>query len=133
MKTTIISVDQAIADGKYPWNKTENDVEYKGWVPGYSVGVCLEIKHAGNIIGYSDVTFINIEEDLEEIHPEDPLAVDPLSIKSQDIPRGEPTGRLVFRGYFEEEWDPEEHDYGYYYRSKEVLETLSHYIIGEGE
>ena len=50
MKTTIITVDEAIARGNYNWEKRKNDCEFKGYFPGYTTGFCLEYLKDGQIV-----------------------------------------------------------------------------------
>lgn len=134
MKTTIISVTKAIADGHYQWNKQDNDIEYLGFIPGYSLGFCLEIKRPDDTIRYASCVFIDREEDYLEIpdFPEvydSPQALAVSASLCSYASNSVPTGRIVFRGYFDEEWIPEEHEYGYREASHEVLNLLKRYNV----
>lgn len=109
MKTNIITVNDAIANGTWKWGKTSNDVEFKGIITGLVCGVCVECSKDGKI-DYCSIVFTN---DLDEIKmPSYTEVTDWNSLGiSADLASSNgwrPTGNIVFRGYYNESWDFEE-------------------------
>lgn len=113
MKYEIISVDEAIKDGYYKWNKTKNDIPYYGHINGYLEGFCVEVKKEDGTIGYMSMNAVpgDIESEWYEEYMEDM--------------RLTPTGIAVFRGYFIERYDFDEREEYIVDASKEVEKILN--------
>ena len=129
MKTTIITVDEAIVNGTYKWEKTENDCEFKGYVPGYVCGWCVEVKKQNGEIGYCSMTCTN---DFDEI--KDPNSCTDwnelgISANCAFYNGWVPTGNIVFRGYFEEYYDYDEREDFVKDASKEVIGLFNKYCV----
>lgn len=123
MKTNVISVKEALENGTWNWERQENDIEFKGIIPGYVCGWCVEVKRDGEI-NYCSTTFSN---DYEEFRfPEDengnlcPYNDIGLSAAMAMDNGWEPTGNIVFRGYFKSVWDSYYNEEGYVEASQEV-------------
>ena len=88
-------------------SKTGYDIPdsiYRGRVPGFAMGFQVEAEKDGEI-GYTSVDFVWKTPD-EIAEDEDALMLFTLM-----NPEWKPTGRVVFRGYYEEEWDDGEFGY----------------------
>ena len=128
MTTNIITVDEALANGTWKWNKCENDCEFKGYVPGYVCGWCVECEKDGKV-DYCSTTFTN---DFDEIR--DPnfcrdwndlgISADLASMNGWTV-----TGNIVFRGYFTTGWDWEEREEYFVDASKEVIGLFDKYCV----
>lgn len=125
MKTTVIDVRKAIEDGNYHWKACYNDCEFKGVISNYVCGFCVEVKNNNTgKIDYTSCTFTNdfYEIKLPEVHED----WNELGLKADCCaPNWEPTGRIVFRGYYREFYDFNEHDYYYRDASEYALEELN--------
>lgn len=124
MKTTVITL--AMANKKGCTWEDENACEFHGVIPGYVCGFCVEITN-GNEIHYTDCTFTNDYEEIRNpwFHKDWNylgLAVDGCSADWK------PTGNIMFRGYFREDYDWEERDFCYTDASFEALDLLSKYM-----
>ena len=98
MEYEIISVDEAIERGYYKWDKTDNDIPYYGHINGYVEGFCVEVKKQDGTIGYMSMNAM--PGDIESEWYEEYMINMGL----------EPTGIAVFRGYYIEDYDPEERE-----------------------
>ena len=145
MRMEVVTVDEVIKEGVYPWNKGKNDIDYKGDIPGYMVGFCLEIKKADGSLGYASCQFVDKLENLtlymadsyEEYNDIGCQKVPGMTRADWDVfitwdlcdrDGNQPTGRVVFRGYFEEKYDFEERDNYYVDKSEEVEQLFSQYV-----
>ena len=113
MEYKIISVDEAIKDGHYKWNKTNNDIPYYGHINGYVEGFCVEVKRQNGDVGYMSMNAVS--GDIESEWYEDYMTDMGL----------EPTGRAVFRGYYTEYYDPEERETFIRDASKEIEDLIN--------
>lgn len=105
INATIISVDKAIKSGRYFWNKNENDVsEFYGNVTGYTTAFCLELKK-GEEYNYSSVVFTNNCGAI--LIPEVDSCFNDLGVMASlcMLNGWEPTGNIIFRGYYKECYD----------------------------
>lgn len=127
--SSIISVDEAIREGNYKWSKGKNDCEFLGVVPGYICGFCIEAEKDGKV-DYSSVIYTN--DCNEFIVPEYDshewnglgLAVENMLINGWNL-----TCRLVFRGYNEERYDPDEREEYFINKSEEVVALWNDYVV----
>lgn len=104
IKTNVISVETAIANGFYTWGKSENDCDFYGIIPGFVCGFCLEATN-GIKTDYSSCIFTN---DFDAIKiPNIDENWNELGIMAELVECNgyKPTGNLVFRGYFGEQYD----------------------------
>jgi hypothetical protein len=97
MKCTVI--DREEAKKITGWTK-DMDQEYKGVVPGYACGYNFEVTKDGR----TDFASCTFEYDT----PDDVL--DGFYGEFLYDVRCTPTGRVIFRGYYREEYDPHERD-----------------------
>lgn len=129
MKTTIITVDEAIKKNTWTWGHRENDCEFLGEVPGYVCGWDVEVKR-GDEISYCSMTCTN---DFEEIIlPDADYNWNELGVSAENAKWNgwEPTGVIVFRGYFTEHYDPFEREEYIKDASKEVIGLFKKYVVG---
>ena len=105
MKTNVITVDEAIKNGSWEWDKRENDCDFYGIVPGYICGWSVECEKNGEF-RYCSMTCTNDYEEI--ILPEHNSDWNELGISAQCASYNgwEPTGNIVFRGYFVEKYIP---------------------------
>lgn len=135
LNTTIATVDEVIAEGKYTWNKDANDCPFHGVITGYYMGLCVEVLKADGTYGYSSVTFV-LARDIKDIQltiaetPDEWYALNEVSsMADMCLHNGNTlTGRLVFRGYYDAEFDYDEREDYYIDRSKEVCELWDRYV-----
>lgn len=124
LKTNVITLAEAVNKGFCDW-EDENACEFHGVVPGYVCGFCVEVTN-GDKIHYTDCTFTN---DYEEIrNPYKVKDYNLLGLATDCAIGWEPTGNIMFRGYFREDYDWEERDYCYEDASSEALDLLSRYM-----
>lgn len=128
--TTIIDTATANATGFYKWFGAENDCQYQGEIPGYVRAFCVEVRK-GNTLDYSSVVFVPACEGTEMRLPmnngRDYTELGLMAEMCAD--RGyTPTGRLVFRGYYTEEWDASEYEEYYVPASAEVLSLWKRWV-----
>ena len=135
IETSIVTVDQVIAEGKYTWNKDANDCAFHGIIPGYYIGLCVEVLKADGTYGYSSVTFVlaqdmdDIQLSIAESFEEDLRLNDISGMASLCLHDGNTlTGRLVFRGYYDSRWDFDEREDYFIDRSQEVEELWGTYV-----
>lgn len=138
INTEIVTVDTVIAEGKYTWNKGENDIEFHGALNGYSMGFCIEVQKADGTFAYSSVIFLNNWDKFDTISlvdsaEDDYWSLDHISsVADMCLHDGNKvTGRLVFRGYFTEQYDVLEREEYFIDASAEVEEMWSTYVSGE--
>ena len=102
-KFEIIKVSEANVD----WN--EEDREYVGVIPGYAAGFNFEVVDNNGKIDYMSAHYIDEDpSEMVENYYKD------LGADYFDVVRWngfEPTGRVIFRGYAIEHYDPEERDW----------------------
>jgi len=129
MKTNVITVDEAIKNGSYKWDKRENDCDFYGIVPGYICGWSVECENNGEI-HYCPMTCTNNYDEI--LLPEEDYDWNELGISVQSFVwyGWEPTGNIVFRGYFVEKYIPEEREEYIVDASKEVVELFKKYVVG---
>lgn len=128
--TTIIDTATANATGFYKWFGAENDCQYQGEILGYVRAFCVEVRK-GNTLDYSSVVFVPACEGTEMRLPmnngRDYTELGLMAEMCAD--RGyTPTGRLVFRGYYTEEWDASEYQEYYVPASAEVLSLWKRWV-----
>lgn len=123
---TIISVEEAINNG-YKWSKTNNDCEFKGYIPGYLCGFCIEVEKDGKI----DYCSMVATDDFDEILIPDYFdsTWNDLGISADlAITNGwTPTGNIVFRGYYTSYYDWEEREDFIKDASEEVINLFNKY------
>lgn len=128
MKTTIITLNEAIRRGNLDWG-CDNDCEFHGIIPGYLCGFNLEIIKDGKI-NYGSCVFTN---DFDEIrNPNEKRNWNDLGI-SEDLCNSngwQATGNIVFRGYFKQQYDYKEREAFVYDASEEVEALLHKYMTG---
>lgn len=127
MKTNVITVDEAIKNGNWKWNKRENDCDFYGIVSGYICGWCLEYQKNGEI-GYGSMTCTNDYEEI--INSEYDWNSLGISAECASHNGWEPTGNIVFRGYYTEDYDYDEREEYVVDASKEVVELFKKYVVG---
>lgn len=134
IRTEIITTKEARDSGAYKWYHDSDPKNFYGYIPGYVCGFCVEvIKHDAttDVIDYCSCTFTN---DFEYIHlPEDNEGK--LTDRWNDLGISanwsgwEPTGRIVFRGYYSEVCDWDEREEYYVDKTSEVEYLMNKYSI----
>lgn len=81
---------------------TDMDQEFKGLVPGYACGYNFEVTKDGK----TDFASCTFKYDT----PDEVMAPGSFYPDFLFDMGCEPTGRVIFRGYYREEYDPYEHD-----------------------
>ena len=129
MKTNVITVDEAIKNGTYKWNKHKNDIDFLGIIPGYVCGWCVEVKKQNGEIGYCSCTFTNDYEEIRDPNYYSDWNSLGISAELASYNGAEPTGNIVFRGYHSEEYDWKEREEYYLDKSEEVLNLWNKYVV----
>ena len=125
LKTNVITLEDAVNKGLCTW-EDENACEFHGVIPGYVCGFCVEMQNGDGKIQYTSCTFTN---DYEEIrNPYKVKDYNYLGLATDCAIGWEPTGNIMFRGYFREDYDLEEREYCYEDASSEALDLLSKYM-----
>ena len=96
---TVIQPSEAHTD----W--TVKDQKYYGFVPGFIRGWCFEFKNENGEYAYNSMNCFGVEpEQYVDTLGEDAFLIERFN-------GYEPTGRVMFRGYFTEHYDPVERDW----------------------
>ena len=99
MKQVIIDCEEA---KRITGWTTDMDQEFKGLVPGYACGYNFEVTKDGK----TDFASCTFQYDT----PDEVMAPGSFYPDCLFDMGCEPTGRVIFRGYYREEYDPYEHD-----------------------
>ncbi len=113
----IFTLKEAIRAGLVKWS-AENDAPYYGPIPGYVMAFNYEWKNDNGEITYSSAEFG---------HSLDVLMMNPHNYSKEtyeDLGYSF-TGNIIFRGYYSEEYIPEERDFGYVNASNEVVRLMN--------
>lgn len=128
MKTTIITVDEAIKKGaNWTDEAKENACDFHGYMPGYVMGFNLEVIRDGKY-GYGSCVYTN---DYQEIlNPDYCENWNELGLSESCCALNDyrATGNIVFRGYFTEHYDPVERE-EYVKKASEEVEALWHKYV----
>ena len=131
MKTNVITVSEAIQNGFWEWGKHENDCDFYGIVPGYLCGWSVECEKDGEV-KYCSMTCTNDYEEilLPSLDCNTPWNDLGISAENCMLNGWNPTGNIVFRGYFIDKYDPYEREEYVVGASKEVVGLFKKYVIG---
>ena len=128
IKTTIISVDEAIKNG-WEWGHHENDCEFKGEFPGYVCGWSVQVRDENTgKIGYCSMVCTNDFEEIRDPYTDEnwnELGISADCCKANIVA----TGNIVFRGYWEEHYDWYDREEYVTPASKEVMNLFDKYCV----
>lgn len=126
MKNTVITInDFNFKNGNV---FTTHSREFHGIIPGYVCGFHVEAVKDGK----TDCGSCCFTNDFENTwDPDFHRGWNDLGISANCMRMNgwDPTGNIIFHGYFEEHWDFEERDWYYIDKTEEVEELFSKYIV----